>query len=194
MPYAVTHVLIAIIVADIIRDYFVKDKRKFPLHYVLIAGIAGLLPDIDLVSYVMAGISAGISVQTSINELSASIFHPSLTHSLLFPLLFLIFAFIFVFLEKKESKEMRRIEKRAIKHHLKISGILFMIALGWAVHLLLDISLGSCIRISLFSQPICSNFIPASRFGDIVTEGIDSVLLLLWLIHEEWRHKISDFI
>ena len=48
MPYAVTHVIFALVIADVIRDYVVRDKKKFPLHYVLIAGIAGLLPDIDI--------------------------------------------------------------------------------------------------------------------------------------------------
>ena len=55
MPYAVTHVLVAIILAEIIRDYIVKDKKKFPLHYILIAGIAGLLPDVDVVFDIFNG-------------------------------------------------------------------------------------------------------------------------------------------
>tara|TARA_Y100000034_G_scaffold125404_1_gene174896 strand:- start:851 stop:994 length:144 start_codon:yes stop_codon:yes gene_type:complete len=47
MPYAVTHVLVAIIVAELLRDYW----KKFNLHYVLIAGIGGLLPDIDIIVF-----------------------------------------------------------------------------------------------------------------------------------------------
>ena len=46
MPYAVAHVILTIVVADIYRDYFAK--KKFPMIYVLIAGIAGLLPDADI--------------------------------------------------------------------------------------------------------------------------------------------------
>ena len=48
MPQAVVHVLFAIIALDLVRDYLIKDKKKFPLHYVFIGGVAGLLPDIDI--------------------------------------------------------------------------------------------------------------------------------------------------
>ena len=50
MPLAVTHVLLTIIVVDLFRDYVLKKKYKkyFTLHTILIAGIAGLLPDIDV--------------------------------------------------------------------------------------------------------------------------------------------------
>ena len=41
MPLAVTHILIPAILADIYRDHFAK--KKFSLHYVYIAGLAGLL-------------------------------------------------------------------------------------------------------------------------------------------------------
>ncbi len=46
MPYAVTHVILTIVIADLYRDY--AAKKKFPMIYVLIAGIAGLLPDLDI--------------------------------------------------------------------------------------------------------------------------------------------------
>ena len=51
MPYAVAHVILTIVIADIYRDYFAK--KRFPMVYVLIAGIAGLIPDADiLVSWI----------------------------------------------------------------------------------------------------------------------------------------------
>lgn len=194
MPYAVTHVLIAIIIAELIRDYFIRDKKRFPLHYVIIAGVAGLLPDIDILFYILSAILTGISPATTINELSVSSFHPSFTHSILLPLVFLLFAYCFLIAERKGFKRIKGIEKKAVKHHLRISGILFMVALGTAVHLLLDGTLSGYFRIFLFSNPIGLNLIPANRFGEALTQGIDAVLLLLWLIHEELRHKISDFI
>ena len=48
MPQSVTHVLISIILLSLFRDYCVKNKKTFPLHYVLIGGLAGLLPDLDV--------------------------------------------------------------------------------------------------------------------------------------------------
>ena len=46
MPYAVAHVILTIVIADIYRDYFAK--KRFPMIYVLIVGIAGLIPDLDI--------------------------------------------------------------------------------------------------------------------------------------------------
>ena len=37
MPYAVTHVLLTIIVLDIFRDYVIKDKKSIPLHFIQLA-------------------------------------------------------------------------------------------------------------------------------------------------------------
>ncbi len=38
MPYAVTHVILTIVLLDIIRDYIVKDRKKIPLHCIFIGG------------------------------------------------------------------------------------------------------------------------------------------------------------
>ena len=46
MPYAVAHTILTIVMADIYRDYI--TKKKFPMIYVFIAGIAGLIPDLDI--------------------------------------------------------------------------------------------------------------------------------------------------
>ncbi|MBM3230000.1 hypothetical protein FJZ26_06215, partial [Candidatus Parvarchaeota archaeon] len=72
MPYAVTHVILTIVAADLYRDYFAR--RKFSTWYVLIAGIAGLLPDMDLPASWFANLFLG----TSYN------FHRLYTHSLLY--------------------------------------------------------------------------------------------------------------
>jgi len=54
MPYAVTHALIPIILVDTVRDHVFKMKRSFlPNRYVLLAGIAGMLPDLDLLFFLM---------------------------------------------------------------------------------------------------------------------------------------------
>ena len=49
MPQAVTHVLIPIILLSIFRHiYQKKTGKKFHLQYVLIGGLAGVIPDIDI--------------------------------------------------------------------------------------------------------------------------------------------------
>ena len=47
MPQAAAHILITIILIALIRDFYIRKKKKFPLHYVLIAGLGGILPDLD---------------------------------------------------------------------------------------------------------------------------------------------------
>lgn len=188
MPYAVTHVLIAMIIAELIRDYLVRDKKKFPLHYVLIAGIAGLLPDADILLVIAAGLAPSTVVQ------GATEFHPSFTHSLLWVPIALFLAFLFLWLEKKHGKRIKWLEKGFTKHHLRVSGIFFMIALGLAIHFILDFILTGYIRTGFFSEPVGLNIIPPTKFGNMLAAGIDAILLLGWLVHEELRHKISRFL
>ena len=82
MPFAVTHVLLAIIAADLYRDYYARHKKYFTLHTVFIAGFAGLLPDID------------IPLNWLLNLFGAELMHRTITHTTLFGLIFLIPAFI----------------------------------------------------------------------------------------------------
>jgi len=83
MPFAVTHVLFAIIIVDLYRDYFAKHKKYFTLHTLFIAGVAGILPDIDILFRWIFGLF-GIEV-----------IHRALTHTLLFAFVFLIPGIIF---------------------------------------------------------------------------------------------------
>ena len=176
MPFAVTHVLIAIIVADIIRDYIVKDRRKFPLHYVLIAGIAGLLPDLDVpIWWILSNFGYSLSEV-----------HRTFSHTLFVPLIFLLLA---IFTVKTKSRFLAR-------HKLKLNIIFYMITLGTMIHLLLDgFLVGFIMPLYPFSTAKFGlNLIPATDIGISLIAGLDAILLLAWLIHEEIRHKISDFI
>lgn len=186
MPYAVTHVLVAIIIAELIRDYLVKDKRKFPLHYVLFAGVAGMLPDLDVLFVLLAGYPVTKTFEGATN------LHPSFTHSILWIPIVLALAFLLSWLEKKGK--MKSIERSLSRHRLSISGILFIIALGLTVHLALDVTLTGYLRLGFFTKPIGLNLIPFSQLGSMIIGSIDAALIILWLIHEELRHKISKFL
>lgn len=175
MPQAVTHILIAIIIADVIRDHVIKDRKKFSLHYVLIAGIAGLLPDIDIALYWILHFFG-----YNLNEV-----HRTFTHTIFFPALFVILALVF-------WKSKKRIYK------LKPKIIFLMIALGTFIHLILDSLLSGGVK--LF-YPLSNFHIGLNLVGmlpyplsDIALPCLDAALLVLWIIHEEIKHKISDFI
>lgn len=173
MPLAVTHVLLTIILVDIYRDYFTKHKKYFTLHLLLIAGIAGLLSDIDIpINWLLNIFGYSIPYLT----------HGGITHTPLFALIFLVPAFIF--LKKGQHKP---------------SIYFFVITFGILFHLFLDYVLGggayegimwlwplstSTFKLHLLSKISLSN-IPAA---------LDAVILLVWLWHEEAKHKISDFI
>ena len=75
MPWAAFHILSTIILIDLYRDHLIKDPKKIPLHYVLIGGVAGLLPDIDIPFYWLIHDLLGFDVP---------FFHRYLTHTLFF--------------------------------------------------------------------------------------------------------------
>ena len=51
MAYAVTHMLIAMFAVELFRKFIIKYNKKFPRYYILIAAIAGLIPDLDIAAY-----------------------------------------------------------------------------------------------------------------------------------------------
>lgn len=165
MPYAVTHILSALIAADFIRDHIVKDRKKFPLYYVLVAGIAGLVQDIDIV--VFWGLQFfGFSLKEV---------HRMFTHTIFLPLSLLVLAFILW-----RSKRVRL--------------FLLMVFLGTSLHLLLDFALAGFIRpFYPFSNTVVGLNLIKEAWSETLMPGIDAILLVLWLVHEEKKHKISDF-
>jgi membrane-bound metal-dependent hydrolase YbcI (DUF457 family) len=170
MPLAVTHILLAIIIVDLFRDYVIKDHKKyFTLHTLLIAGIGGLLPDIDIpISWAVKFLGLNIPL----------LLHRGITHTLLFSLIFLVSGII---LWKKKN--------------LKIAGYFFVLSFGIFLHLMLDFVLGSWEVGVMWFWPIVQT--PFKLMTVDLREfimGLDAILLLSWLWHEEHKHKIVDFI
>lgn len=164
MPLAVTHVLLAIIIVDLYRDYISKHSKLFTMHTLFIAGVAALLPDIDIpLSWL--GIMG----------------HGGITHTPLFGLIFLIPAFIFL----KQKKN-------------KTAMTFFVITFGVLFHIFLDFLLGGGAYegIMLF-WPLTSTAFKIHLFTIIgvnqLPAAVDAMILLLWLWHEEKKHKITDF-
>ena len=169
MPFAVTHVLLAIIAVDLYRDYYAKHKKYFTLHTVFIAGFAGLLPDID------------IPLNWFLNLIGAEIVHRTITHTPLFAMIFLIPAFILW----------------SYKKH-KIAMYFFVTTFGILLHLFLDYAFvvdaaGGIMFLYPFSAAAYGlNLLQNVSPG--MFAAMDAIILMLWLWHEEMKHKISDFI
>jgi membrane-bound metal-dependent hydrolase YbcI (DUF457 family) len=178
MPQAVTHFLIPVILLELFREFFVKDKKTFPVHYVFIGGLAGLLPDLDIaVYYILSFFGA------TLEEV-----HRTFSHNLFVPLIFIILGLVFHGFKNKELG----------KHHLKLSTIFFIIAFGVFIHLLLDATVMG--RIIPF-YPLSTynigldllNHVPVP-WQSTILPTLDAILLVLWMIYLEMRHKISEFI
>ena len=173
MPFAVTHVLSSIILVDLYRDYIAKHKKYFTLHTIFIAGFAGLLPDIDILLNWILGV------------FGAELVHRTFTHTPLFGLIFLIPAFAYLYFKKH-----------------KIAMYFFVTTFGIFVHLLLDFLIAPDYSggIVLF-YPFSKIAFDIGILGGLSTletmqlfAAVDAIILMLWLWHEEIRHKISDYI
>ncbi len=167
MPNPATHLLIPLILSDVWRDYF--SKKRFSLFYVLIAGIAGLFPDIDIAIWWILKL---------FTEVPLGAVHRQFTHTLFVPLLFLAIALLW----RKNRKAML---------------FFSMASFGIFTHLLLDVLFSGSIMpiypITNFS--IGLNLLPKLGIDTPVFLAVfDGVLLAGWLVHEYVKHRIRDFI
>ena len=175
MPHALTHVLVVIVLLEIFRHYVVKRKEAFPVHYIIIGGIAGLVPDLDIAVYYLLSYFG-----FTINEV-----HRTFSHNLFVPLLFGIFAGLSYSFKSK---------KLGVRH-LKLRNIFLVIAFGIFVHLVLDVLLAGAIMpfypISNHSFGLNLISIFPTAWQPSIMPSLDALLLILWLISLEFRHRIS---
>ncbi len=167
MVHAVAHILTPIILLDLYRDHIAK--KKFNLKYVMLAGIGGILPDIDVLVYWVLNLLFG----TTLSQV-----HRTLSHTLLIPTLLIIAAAIIYKLSKK------------------ISYALAAITFGYFMHLLLDfVFIGTIMPLYPFSTAAYGlNVIPATELGSTIVMGIDAIMLTAWLTYDFWKHNIKEFI
>jgi membrane-bound metal-dependent hydrolase YbcI (DUF457 family) len=180
MPQAAAHILVPLILMSLIRDYWIrrKGKKSFPLHYVLIAGIAGIIPDLDVLAYWVL-----YFFDFTIQQV-----HRTFMHSMFLVIIFLILAIV---------TSHRNIPQLG-RHKLKLSVIFWMIAFGTAVHLILDALLAGYIMpfypFSEFAVGLnLFGYLPLSLEA-IAAPCLDAGLIVFYLIYLEIKHKISDFI
>ena len=164
MAHAVTHILFVIVLLDLFRHY-VFGKRKFPRYLLVVGGIAGLAPDVDI----PLGWIYNLFTDTAVN------LHGNFTHSIIFPLIFLIVAGILHY-----------------QDNMKWAKIFYVIAVGLFIHLLLDCMFGGY---TTFLWPLSINTGFCPQWGlQGYAQSIDAIILVVWLVHEEINHKISDYI
>jgi membrane-bound metal-dependent hydrolase YbcI (DUF457 family) len=165
MPFAVTHILIPMILVDLIRDHLFKQRKHLlPNKFVLTAGLTGLLPDLDVpISYFLKG------------NLE---FHRTITHSIFFPIGFFCLFLFFYF----------------VRHKPFLWKFFLMCFVGFSLHVILDFYIFGTVSLffPLTGELYGLNIFPIEKMY-LVYSAVDAVLLFLWLVHEELEHKISDF-
>lgn len=181
MPFAVTHILVPLLLMAFIRDFYHwknKKNKKFPLHYVLIAGISGILPDLDIIAF-WALYFFGFTFEQV---------HKTILHSLSIPLLFFS---LFILFEKINISGIG-------KHKLKLNIIFLMAAFGSLIHLVLDAIFGELV---IPFWPFSSSSIGINILEYLpetlqwmTLPMLDGLLFIFWLMYLEFKHKISDFI
>ncbi len=174
MPLAVTHVILTIVLVDLFRDYIMKKHKKYlTLHTILIAGIAGLLPDIDVpINWLLGFFGYSFDILK----------HGGVTHTAFFGLIFLVVGFIFLKMKKH-----------------KMATYFFVITFGVLFHVFLDYFFGGgAYEGVMWLWPVSSHAFNLHLLRQLgimnLPAAIDAVILLVWLWHEEVKHKISDFI
>jgi membrane-bound metal-dependent hydrolase YbcI (DUF457 family) len=163
MAYAVTHIILAIVLLDLVRHYLLS-KKNFPRYLLVIGGIAGLAPDIDIPIGWIISLFTGTAVNL----------HGTFTHSIVFPIIFLLTAALLHY-----------------EKNMKWASIFYVIAFGWFFHLSLDCMYGGYKE---FLWPlVINNFCPQWGLNEHAS-SIDAIILVAWLVHEELHKKIKDYI
>ncbi|MFH1276617.1 MAG: metal-dependent hydrolase [Candidatus Woesearchaeota archaeon] len=178
MALAVTHVILTIVILDIFRHY-VFGKEKFPRYLLVIGGIAGLAPDLDIPLSWIYSLISGIGAY----------YHGVFTHSIFWPIVFLVVGVILQQINKTKQKLKR--SKKNTFNYMKWSKISYVISAGWFMHLIFDCLYGGY-NSMLWPIHTLTTFCPEFGLSSYAI-SIDAIILVLWLIHEELHQKIKDY-
>lgn len=164
MALAVTHVIGTILILDLLRHY-VFGLKRFPRYLVVVGGIAGLAPDMDIPLSGLLSFLRGTPIDL----------HGQFTHSLFFVALFLVFGGLLW------------------KENRKWSKISWVVSGGWFLHLVMDCVFHGNPSYLWPLAVNTTNFCPHWGLTGYDV-SVDALLLVLWLVHEEVHKKIKDYI
>jgi membrane-bound metal-dependent hydrolase YbcI (DUF457 family) len=183
MPFAATHILVPVVLVSLIRAHWPKLKHKITIHEIFIAGLFGLLPDIDIPLSWINHYLTGAAVQA---------LHRTYTHN--FTFVIIIFAAAFVLFRLTRRKPNRRSAAHSettvslVNKKYYVMGLLA--TLGYASHIILDFLVAGSVQpfwpFSLAEFGL--NLVPV-----FMLSGLDAVLLIFWVWHEEKFKKIRAF-
>ncbi len=181
MPTAVLHILVPIFLIGLFRHFYIQKygAEKFPIDYVFFAGIAGIIPDLDIIFFWIG----------SIFDLSYVTFHGGLMHSFFFlPAIFLIFA---VIVNKRTKLKIK-------SHKINLKHLLIILAFGSFVHIFLDILFhgGKLAFWPFFIQRTGLDFLSLfdENVRDWILPTVEGILLVIWLFWLYLENKVRNFV
>lgn len=153
---------------------FLRINKTTELKLIsFIGGLAGMLPDTDLLIFFIKKIFA---LTFSISSLH--IVHRTLTHSLVFALFFLVLALLF-------------------HKHKKIFVALLVISLGVTIHIGTDLfTANNMVLFYPFSEAMSGiNILAGSSYSysTRLLMSIDAILFVLWISWLYYKNKLTDF-
>ncbi|MEK6875570.1 MAG: metal-dependent hydrolase [Nanoarchaeota archaeon] len=178
-PTATTHILAAVILIELFRDFFIKDNKKFPRYYILIAAIGAVIPDLDIAIYYILYFFG-----FTFNQV-----HRTFFHTIFIPLI-LFFAGIFAWTINFKISQIG-------KRHMKLPRVFYILAFGSFLHLILDSTIiGSISPFYPFSSYKIGldiiSYLP-KEISPLIIPTIEGILLLFWLFWMEFKLKISNY-
>ncbi len=167
MPYAVAHMLVPMLIVDLFRHKFLKIKKELPNRDMLIAGLSGLLPDIDIpLSFLFPSF----------------IIHRGITHTVWVPLVFLLAFVLLRFIKKYDLAKI---------FLMIFIGTVLHVALDFvtagSMELFYPLSKAS------FAIGFIPIILPNLEVA-FVYAALDASLLFIWLARMMFRKKIQDVI
>ncbi len=179
MPYATTHILVAVILIELFRDFIIKDNKKFPRYYILFAALGGILPDFDVGAFYLLNFFGFAFSQV----------HRTIFHTIFIPLVLFAIGGIFLYFHLNS--------KKVSKHHLKLSWVFFILGFGTLLHLLLDMTFSGSIPLfyPISKLEIGLNLISYApeNLRNLILPTIDAILLVFWLFWMEFKLKVNNY-
>ncbi|MDO8508051.1 MAG: metal-dependent hydrolase [Nanoarchaeota archaeon] len=166
MPNGVAHILIPILILSLIFG------KKFKSHYYLLAGLAGALPDVDIILFYIL----------SFYNYTMDQVHHTFSHSIFFMLIFVVFGVLTIKL--KPAKFMKR--------EFKPSTVLFIIAFGVLTHILLDFIFYSGFKIFYpyaFESGLNLLYLFPKTWRESILPLLDGIIFIIFLVYLEFKKK-----
>ena len=179
MPYAVTHILVAIILIELFRGYFIKDNKKFPRYYILIAALGGILLDLDY-ALVFILYPFGFTLEQ---------IHPTYSHILLIPFVLFIAGVVIARLKIKNHGLGKR--------HMTLPAVFYILSATTLLHILLDFiffgKLALFYPFSIQTFGLYSILLIPEELRATFLASLDAILLAFWIFWLEFKVRVRDY-